>query len=299
MDEVGVADAGESSSTTTPTTTGTAGSPTASGDGGEGTESTTASDTTGTGTGPGGSDDGGEDGGACSVFLPCLDVPCDYVDATGCRHYCDFWAQDCAEGQKCLLSFVPDGHDGLCYDVVDDPAAAFEPCERFGGNLGGDTCDADSLCVAWSDETEGHCYPRCLRDAEGYRCLAPLEAESCIHRGWGTASTCFASCDPLLADCPPGLTCSGGPSEGYQCYERPPVLAVEGESCSSQEYCAPGLDCVLSEKYGTGCEGDKCCAPYCEVGAPDDPCPRPDHSCVPIAAGSATYGHLGRCEVTP
>lgn len=189
---------------------------------------------------------------------------------------CDPYAQDCAEGEKC----VPWASDGStawnstrCSPVPAEPAQLGETCTVEGSGVSGvDSCDVGLMC--WDADVEtlvGTCIELC-----GCGPVAPTcegGGTQCTISNQDSLPLCLPTCDPLdpAAVCGDGEGCYPA-GDGFQC--APDASGDEGmvaQPCSFINGCEPGLACVAPETV-LGCAGNGCCTPFCDLDEPDS-CP--------------------------
>ena len=113
--------------------------------------------------------DGDGDGDDCGSFLGCDDMPM--------SNFCDFWAQDCPDGEKCT-SIASDPSSGAWDAFVCVPEGSEPPgsaCQGGDGPQGTDTCDKTGMCYDVDAETGiGTCVEFCQ---------APESAPTCPQSG--------------------------------------------------------------------------------------------------------------------
>jgi hypothetical protein len=274
------------------------------GDGGDGGDDGT---TTATGGGSTGTDDGwttgddwptGDDGGGFYGGPPpdVGDVP-----------DCDVWSQDCPEGQKC----IPWANDGgnvwnahRCVWVDPDPMYPGEPCTVGGGPTSGiDDCDATSMCWYVDPTTnEGVCRAFCMGSPQAQACDEP--GAYCNLLVGGVVPLCWATCDPILQDCPDGQGCYPV-VDTFDCMpDRSGNAGQYGDPCEQVDECAPGLFCANVDVM-PGCMAPTgCCTEFCDLDGPDPlahcQALNPAFECVPWwedAACPPAWCHIGGCIV--
>ena len=185
---------------------------------------------------------------------------------------CDLWAQDCPIGQKCM----PWGNDGgggwndtRCSPIADDPNAPGESCTVVGAaNSGVDDCERGAMCWDVDGATNiGECVALCQGNEAMPSCVDPCAR--CSINGEGTLMLCLPVCDPLAADCEPGELCVflGG---SFRCRPDAGVRGGSpGDPCEFANVCDQGNACVDATLVA-GCVGASgCCAPLCNLDAPD------------------------------
>jgi hypothetical protein len=200
--------------------------------------------------------------------------------------YCDVWAQDCSDGEKC----VPWANDGgnawnatRCSELDATPAAIGEPCVMQDSPTSGfDDCDLDGMCWEVDPTTLiGTCVAFCGNSRADPECAAD---HSCWIAFDGTISLCLPSCDPLAPTCAADETCAGqlgyssGPS--FVClpaqFEPQPYAA----GCDEFAVCDEGLFCVVAADV-PGCTDPRCCTTLGESASPPM-CPDATQTCIPI-----------------
>ena len=186
---------------------------------------------------------------------------------------CDYWAQDCPDGEACK----PWANDGSevwnahrCTAVDDAPDLPGEPCEAVDSGWSGiDSCDLGAFC--WNvdpDTNTGTCVPQC----EGTE-LEPIcpEGTRCLISDGEALTLCLPACDPLAPDCDEGQGCYPGSNDDFVCLREGEGVFANGQHTS----CAPGSFlsakgcvsfCDLTAK--TPCEEGSVCTPFFEDEAP-------------------------------
>ncbi len=211
-------------------------------------------------------------GEACS-FLGCEDM-------SG-TPWCDNFAQDCPDGQKCA-AWADDGGFSWnalkCVDVTgtDKPG---EPCtsESSTRGLNGiDSCVEGAMCWDLNEEGVGSCVALCAGSLE-----APVCPDGFCTLGGEVLNLCLGTCDPLLQDCddPADLCIPNG--DNFSCVlDNSGEEGQAGDPCEFANACDKGLICLDPATGGAGCDAAAggCCTPFCEF--PDGACPNPDQSCV-------------------
>ncbi len=257
---------------------------------------------TGNATSSGTSDDGsgestGDDGEPCDAWLGCPDTP-------GTIDSCDFWAQDCPEGEKCTFAATTPGGGtwdaNICVPAGTEPPGA--PCMTIAGGLNGeDTCDASSMCYDFDDTTGiGTCMEFCVGDPDNNSC--PQTGTQCMQLAGGVLNICPVGCDPLLAgECPRGQTCiptyEGDLPVSFFCFP-PAAQGGQGEACTCLNCCANGFMCTQDENYGPGCTENNCCTELCDVTDTTFTCADQVQQCVALFDPTDPYyAHIGACLV--
>jgi hypothetical protein len=185
---------------------------------------------------------------------------------------CDPFEQDCPAGMKCS-PWDGSGMGGPvwdadhCVDVVDDPAAAGEPCTLVGDDFADahDTCDVGFVCVDFDQETQtGTCVELCSGTADAPQCSGDM---LCAVFNGGALPLCEASCDPLEHTCAPGLGCVLASEDSpFLCVNTPPNTQ-QGDACAAVNGCSDGQLCVNGALV-EGCQSATCCTNFCDL---DDP----------------------------
>ena len=249
----------------------------------------TPTGTTGDGDGDGDGDD------PCDTFLGCLDV------AETCG-WCDFWAQDCGQGEKCTpIPSTPgsgawDAH--ICVPVGTAPPGS--ACTMVDGIDGADTCDATGMCLGLDPSGVGTCTEFCVGSPDNHSC--PKTGNECFLLNDGILNICPSTCDPLLAgQCPPGQTCTagfeGGNLNGFICF-APAAEGISGEACECANCCADGHTCTSAASYGPDCADDLCCTEYCDVTDLAFTCVGQGQQCIALFdPNDPNYANVGACMV--
>ena len=210
---------------------------------------------------------------------------------------CDPFAQDCAEGEKC----VPYASDGGSWDAnkcvpVNGDQAPGEPCIYAGAREGTDDCDATSLCWYVEEiegELVGECLPFCLGNPERYECP---EGSFCPISAQGTVNVCLPRCDPVAQNCDGGHGCYWA-NWDFTC--APTLESIPaGEPCGFINDCAPGHLCA-TEEVMPDCAGSACCSPFCHLELGDEQCASvPGTVCssfFEVGTAPPGYEHVGVC----
>jgi len=211
-----------------------------------------------------------------STAEPCNLLGC--ADQGGHEHgECDNWAQDCPDGQKCIVYISGGTWDATrCVDVTgqDKPG---DPCISEGAFSGVDSCIKGAMCWYLDGAGSGICVAMCTGNSDAPKCPAPA---ICTIAGQGTLNLCLG-CDPLLQDCIDPTTACYPIDSGFSCF---PDLSGEGGQanapCSFVDACDKGLMCADVAVVGMGCQAESsgCCTPFCKF--PDGACPNPDQQCL-------------------
>lgn len=186
---------------------------------------------------------------------------------------CDPFAQDCADGERC----VPWNNAGganwnatRCSPVDDNPAQIGDACTVEGSGVSGvDTCDVGLMCWDVDPDTNmGTCIELCGCGPGEPTCSGG--GTVCTVSNGGVLPICLQTCDPL----DPGAVC--GDSEGcypvddsFLCAPDASVDGVVGESCSSINGCAAGMACLNPDSV-PGCFAvSGCCSAFCDLDEPN------------------------------
>jgi hypothetical protein len=184
---------------------------------------------------------------------------------------CDLWAQDCPDGYKCT-PWANDGGNAWnawgCFPVVDDPNPTGAPCTAVeSGTSGRDDCDARSMCLVSDAETlGGECIAFCLGSEAEPSCADACS--QCFIPGSGVLDLCVPACDAIAQDCGDSQACYPV-ADTFACA---PDLSDDagspGDTCEFVNVCDPGLYCA-NPRTVPGCTDAGCCAPLCDLDAPD------------------------------
>lgn len=217
---------------------------------------------------------------------------------------CDFYAQDCEDGLKCMPHADPgEGTwtESICVPVAPDPGQLGDPCTVEGGDYSGlDTCDVGLICWDRDFVTHiGHCVELCKGSQQDPFCDTPQGF--CYILASQQVAVCLPTCDPRDDDlaCPPGQVCWLTPTlQGLQCL--PDASGVEGQTfddCAGEASCDPGLYCI-DTSFAAECAGNSagCCSPFCDVTRPDV-CPGAGQECVSVNDGGLPVADLGLCAL--
>lgn len=241
----------------------------------------------------------GSDGDSTST---CGFLSCD-PDTDDVPDECDFWEQNCPEGEKCM----PWANDGgpawnatRCTPLARDPDGPGEPCTVEGSGVSGiDSCELGAMC--WNVDAEtlaGTCVSLCTGSPNNPSCVS--DSEECNIGGDGSLALCLPTCNPLDdAPCPEGEGCYPN-NDGFSCLPDAsgPKAGGAFDPCESIGACDPGLFCANPDVVGA-CEPGSpgCCTPFCDLTGPI--CPDTT-MCIPaFPKGSAPPGYedLGLCGV--
>jgi hypothetical protein len=187
---------------------------------------------------------------------------------------CDLWTDECcADDQKCM----PWANDGgnrwtsvRCAPVDDAPAGLGEPCEVQGSYVSSiDSC-GDRLMCFWVDPRGdvGTCVAKCEGSENAPSCSDP--GTSCVIDFDATLALCLPPCDPLVPDCVHGscVRVDGADGPSFACGVALLPSVDDFAPCEHDWSCAPGSLCVDGD-LPPACEDDDCCAPICDLAAPD------------------------------
>ncbi len=276
------------------TTSGPATATNSAGDGDGDGDDDTGGDTVTTSATSGDGDGDGDD--PCASFLGCMDVPEPIV-------MCDFWAQDCPDGEKCTAIASTPG-EGAWDANVCVPAGTEAPgstCTTMEGVDGADTCDGTGMCYDFDQDTgEGTCVEFCVGTPESNTC--PQTGHDCKQLNSGVLNLCLPSCNPLNAgECPPGQVCvaayEGDTLGGFICFP-PAAEGISGEQCECANCCAEGHLCTDAATYGTDCAFDLCCTEYCDTSDSTFACQGAGQQCVPLFEETdPNFANVGGCQI--
>ena len=222
---------------------------------------------------------------------------------------CDYWAQDCPEGQKCTQAATSssgwDAH--ICVDAGTDPpltpCTIVEGADPYGAT---DTCDATGFCYNLDPDTGiGTCIEMCVGTPESDDC--PITGFECKQLARGFGNLCIPQCTPVpetcpeCFDCPLGQNCvaafGGDTLVGFTCYP-PAAEGTTGESCECANCCAEAHMCTDAATYGQGCAFNLCCTEYCDVTDGGFTCAGSGQQCVALfEATDQYYASVGACMV--
>jgi len=279
------------------------GSGTPAEDDGNPTDTGNVSDTDTPGdTGPGDTgpmDESGDTGPAATTGVGFIEDP----DGGGVSFECDIFAQDCAEGEKCM----PWANDGgtwnatRCSPISDNPGQPGDECTVEGSGASGlDDCDIGAMCWDVDPETNiGQCEAMCTGDDSNPVCEDP--DTTCSIANDGAIVLCLAICDPLIQDCPDGSACYPV-AEDFVCGpDASGEMGTAGDPCEFINVCDPGLFC-LNPGAWPGCTAGGCCSPVCDLDDPagDAQCPGEGQTCQPwYEEGAAPPGYesVGACAL--
>ncbi len=224
---------------------------------------------------------------------------------------CDYLAQDCAAGFKCM----PWANDGggawnaaKCVPIVEYPAEVDEPCQVVGaGNSGVDDCDIGLICWDVVPQTGmGRCAPLCLGSWIEHHCIDP--GRVCWVSADATIAVCIVFCDTLDPDCAPGESCQISYRAEWECApDGSGDMGALGDPCDDVDECDPGLVCASAEAVPhdeTCVDAAGCCTEVCDLTDPAG-----DLQCTAAADGATCqpYGgeppfgleHVGMCVLPP
>jgi hypothetical protein len=196
---------------------------------------------------------------------------------------CDPWLQDCPPGSKCA-AWANDGGSSWnatrCVQVDPTPAAVGEPCTVAGGVASGiDDCELGAMCFFADDDGEnGECIALCVGSPDQPACAQ--ECSTCVLGDDSVLALCLENCDPVAQACGEGKGCYPG-VDSFQCLSFVPMNAGPGAPCEFVNVCDPGNACLDASRFPS-CEGNGCCAPFCDLSLPDT-CDAivPGTTCVP------------------
>jgi len=218
----------------------------------------------------------------------------------GVSNTCDPAAQDCPVGEKCTGYVVEPGYccvdANKCVSVIGDGQLG-DPCTRTEDN---DDCALGLFCMTHTSGATGPGVCLAFCDAGTQNCHeAGLPDAQCIAFNGGTLPLCQDDCDPVSQDCGPQLGCYGVGIQGFVCAVPGfgDGLGNDGDTCFTVQSCKPGLGCTSAEVLD-GCQGSRCCTPYCDLQDPD-PCVAPEQCVAYYDPGTAppNYEHVGLCAI--
>lgn len=273
-------------------------------DEGEAPDESTGAESTGASTTGGSSSEGmGEASGAVDESSSAA------IDTDGAGGECSVWAQDCADGNKCVPwsledDLIPD--EVRCCPTEANPALPGEDCVvqgYFGSCL--DDCAEGSMCLDVDSDLQGVCQPFCRGQASQPICD---NGEGCLIYFSGVPF-CFPLCDPLIQDCPEGEGCYPGEEAvgGTDFLCLPHIGTAQlAEGCWLLSNCDPGLICV-SPDFFPGCLAlVGCCTTLCDTSDAPDPCKAIDPAleCVSWYIGGQQppdpdLENVGACVIPP
>ncbi|NVB37333.1 ribulose phosphate epimerase [Pseudenhygromyxa sp. WMMC2535] len=178
------------------------------------------------------------------------------TDVPGTEESCDPWAQDCADGEKCVAYASSGGgwDANKCVPVMGEGQIG-DSCSYAGAAEGTDDCGADSWC--WDTDEEGQngtCIPFCSGSADDPMCDA---GSSCTIANDGTINVCLPTCDPLLQNCESEGNSCYWDNSGFVCATATEDIPTNGE-CGYINDCVGGNLCV-DASYLPDCAGSAYC----------------------------------------
>ncbi|HET6585676.1 MAG TPA: ribulose phosphate epimerase [Nannocystaceae bacterium] len=213
-------------------------------------------------------DSGGGSSGGADDTMGFIQPP----DGGGINIECDVWAQDCAEGQKCM-PWANDGGNAWnatkCSPVDPNPAQIGDPCTVEGSGVSGiDNCAISSMCWNVDPETNmGTCVAFCSGSEANPVCEDP--ATSCSILNEGTLILCLPTCDPLLQDCMEGEGCYVT-NDTFSCVpDAGGEMGAFGEGCEFLNVCDPGLFCANPDGVPNCAGSIGCCSTFCDISDPN------------------------------
>lgn len=213
---------------------------------------------------------------------------------------CDLFEQDCPEGEKCAPYSTTGGSwDATkCVPILGDKAEG-EPCTYDGTAAGTDDCDGTGMCFNTDQDGAGTCHSFCIGSVDSPTCpeVEGCGGLSCLIGGDSTVAVCVPGCDALDQEsCGEGMGCYWV-NANFQCVFAADTIPT-GQPCAFVNDCAPGNLCVNAEELPS-CEGDACCAEFCELGLAENPCSQDGTVCVDAFAGVEDICAAGVCMVEP
>lgn len=192
--------------------------------------------------------------------------------------YCDWFAQDCPSGEKCVpldqgvVSYLG---GPVCVPLSPEPVRLGGSCTLL-GDPWIDDCEPGTVCLEVTAEGFGTCRQICLVNFEqdctmpDTLCLGPF-CQSC------TVQFCQPACDALdpLA-CPEGQQCALG---GICVFDASGDEGQDGDECEWPNACDPAMGCVYGPALAD-CAARNCCSPLCDLDEPN-PCAELGETCVP------------------
>lgn len=210
---------------------------------------------------------------------------------------CDVWAQDCPEGEKCVIT-DGDGTADLegcvfpsCVPLDPNPVPTGSPCTMPDGPWSGvDDCDIGAFCWDVDPVTlEGTCVASCMGSEANPLCDGGL---TCVIDFASWITVCVPGCDPLAPACGEGGTC--GVTNGAPPVCLPTSLGVpatQAAACNHTIGCGDGFACMAANTVA-GCEDpSSCCTAICDPAAPV--C----DASVPVCTALVGVENIGACTV--
>lgn len=194
--------------------------------------------------------------------------------ALACADECQLDGE-CSEGSKCV-PWAPPGvpYAGRrCVEIAGDPVGVGEACSEDPTMPWVDDCEASSMCTGVDPKTStGTCTRICHDDDE---CG---DDEHCVVTNDGDVNMCLRSCNPFADACPVGSSCVALDEADIVCVDADEVPLLAELACEDGAACGDTALCWGASSV-PGCARDTCCAPLCDMLAPD--CP-PDTACVAL-----------------
>lgn len=189
------------------------------------------------------------------------------------RQFCELFDPWCSRGHQCR-PWANDGGDDWnslrCVPTVSNPVAVGDVCVVDGDRSSGiDNCSPSAMCFdVVGDAQEGRCVAYCEGTPAAPVCEDP--DTTCVIGNEDSISVCLPTCQPLLEDCPTGLTCVGdfdNTDPGSFCLgPETPYTTAGGVRLSA---CGMGRVAVAPQHIDS-CEGDApCCTQWCDLSLPD------------------------------
>lgn len=223
-------------------------------------------------------------------------------DGGGLVLECDIFAQDCADGEKCL----PWANDGggswnatHCSPIDPNPVDIGETCVVQGSGVSGiDNCVLGAMCWDVDPQTnEGTCVEQCSCSEENPVCNTPNT--TCTIANDGVLVLCLPVCNPLdPSACADGQGCYPIDDLFGCAPDASGDLGAAGEECQYLNACDTGLFCASAAGV-PGCDGGSpgCCSAFCTLG--DDGNCLAGQDCVPWyeegLAPDECLGTIGAC----
>lgn len=211
------------------------------------------------------------------------DDACPFIcepDVSGLDVECGVAQQNCPAGEKCVWWAPefggPRREDARCVPVT-GRGGPYEPCtlnEDYS-----DDCGPESYCLeVYGTADHGFCAP--FVEDTSYSCDGYPGADAAVENGSDFPAAClYYECQPLIeGSCPEGMQCTFYPAWLYgsmHCWAVPLESDPVGAPCDYGG-CGAGKLCAPAE-WLPDCGSDRCCAEWCDLGAPA--CSTPGTSC--------------------
>jgi hypothetical protein len=213
-------------------------------------------------------------------------------DEGGGETMCSPSAQDCAEGEKCVIWWNdPLGEaPNVCRPVMGTGQSGDDCVLNADGS---DTCDVGLGCEVLSLEEGGSGTGMCLGLCESD---ADCEATDGICAYW---NYCYDTCHPLAPECPDGWVCELTADHGYGCMpDWSGDQGAYGDPCSGLGTCNPGMACLWNGSVDMpGCESQPCCSYYCDLTAEESICEGTEVCVQDLHDPPPEYANVGFCAI--